>query len=410
MWNHFGHDIADATPEQLSFYNWWLRELEQGGVPDIGGNCAYVEMLIHGKVEEFERTGDAGTFCKQLQALARAYGGCSEADELGAWIGRRLHALAMAQGGCLSQRRHRTYLINLVRQAFIFIGDYDGAWEAGRSLPLQLEDVLYLRPKCASQSIDGMDMVRIPLSEVQGLTGYGEDHIGEIVEIATRLLSTFEADHNCSYIEHLSGALDCQNLSSDDLEHLRSMYQDEDEFLHNRAFYRYEIQHYDSFPNYQPCTLGLRGSYVIQGPYIPVVIKRAVEHALGSFLRKCENALREELGLPRIGGGWLAETELFRRLCEAFPEESIVHHGRPLWLPGQHLDVYFPKRNVACEYQGVQHNEPVDRFGGTEGFIEVKKRDAKKKRLCKKHGCQLIYVHEGYDLSEVILHIQEALG
>ncbi|HET6456994.1 MAG TPA: hypothetical protein VFI02_21550 [Armatimonadota bacterium] len=398
MWNHFGHDIRDATPEQLSFYRWWLKELEQGRVPDIGGNCAYVEMLIHSKVEEFERTGDVGTFREQLQALAKAFGGCSEADEgVGTWLSRRLQALAKARGGCPSRQRHRIYLLNLVRQAFLVIGDYDGAWEAGRSLPLQPEDLAYLRPKCTCKSIDGLDIVRIPLAEVQGLTRFGEEHIAEIVEVATHSLSVFEEEHGCNYIEHVCQSAKCESgRRLPDCPNLIYGLRENPERFHS-------MRQGESYPEMHPNTTPPRA---IAGPYVSYV----VEEAVGAFLRECENALREKLGLPRIGEGWLAETELFRRVCEAFPNEEIVQHGRPAWLPGQHLDVYFSKRNIACEYQGVQHNEPVDHFGGIEGYIEGKKRDSKKKRLCEKHGCQLIYVYEGYDLSEVVRHVEDAFG
>ena len=57
-------------------------------------------------------------------------------------------------------------------------------------------------------------------------------------------------------------------------------------------------------------------------------------------------------------------TELYYKIKETFPNEKVVHHGKPSWLGQQHLDIYFPYKNIAIEYQGLQHQEPVEFFGG----------------------------------------------
>ena len=62
------------------------------------------------------------------------------------------------------------------------------------------------------------------------------------------------------------------------------------------------------------------------------------------------------------------------------------------------------------EYQGKQHSEPVEFFGGEEVFKETVKRDKKKKALCKKNNCELIYVHPKYDAEEVFKKVHEALN
>ena len=56
------------------------------------------------------------------------------------------------------------------------------------------------------------------------------------------------------------------------------------------------------------------------------------------------------------------------------------------------LDVYIEQVRVAIEYQGAQHDLPIAYFGGVEGFQKTQERDARKLRLCKKHGVALIYV------------------
>ena len=130
---------------------------------------------------------------------------------------------------------------------------------------------------------------------------------------------------------------------------------------------------------------------------------------LRSLYRQAENALREAEGLNAVGEGWVSELALLNELRAAFPEEHVAHQGRPGWLRPQSLDIYFPQREVAVEYQGLQHSEPVERFGGAEAFERQQERDQRKRELCIKHGVTLIEVHPGYDLRDVIEQVRKAL-
>lgn len=117
-----------------------------------------------------------------------------------------------------------------------------------------------------------------------------------------------------------------------------------------------------------------------------------------TLARKAENMVREDAGLPRVGEGWLSETRLFYELRDAFPEQTVEQHASPEWLGRQHLDVYLPEIAVGVEFQGAQHDGPVDFFGGPEAYEALQKRDARKLRLCKQRGVELVYVRPGYNL------------
>lgn len=56
-----------------------------------------------------------------------------------------------------------------------------------------------------------------------------------------------------------------------------------------------------------------------------------------------------------------------------------------------HLDFYLPGLNVAIECQGIQHFEPLEFFGGEDGFNDSLKRDNMKRRLCAEHGITMLY-------------------
>jgi hypothetical protein len=122
--------------------------------------------------------------------------------------------------------------------------------------------------------------------------------------------------------------------------------------------------------------------------------------------RDAENSVREEMSIPRIGEGWVSETNLFYELRAHFAGMEIIQHARPSWLRGQHLDIFFPSLFVAVEFQGLQHDEPVEYFGGEEAFRKVKSRDDRKRRLCKRNGIRLIEVRPGYDFQSLIAEVR----
>ena len=88
--------------------------------------------------------------------------------------------------------------------------------------------------------------------------------------------------------------------------------------------------------------------------------------------------------------------------------EEVIQHATPEWLQGQHLDVYMPRLAVAVEFQGIQHDRPVEYFGGEESFQKTRRRDATKKRRCTRNGVFLIEVRPGYSIDEVIADILRA--
>ena len=124
--------------------------------------------------------------------------------------------------------------------------------------------------------------------------------------------------------------------------------------------------------------------------------------AIKELYRDSENIVREKYDIPKVGEGWVSETELYYKIKNAFPTCNVIHQYRCDWLDRQSIDIFIEDYNIAIEYQGIQHYKPVERFGGKEGFENTVARDKKKKRLCKENGVMLIYVNEGYILQNVI--------
>ena len=129
---------------------------------------------------------------------------------------------------------------------------------------------------------------------------------------------------------------------------------------------------------------------------------------IAALIRKAENRLREQHDLPKIGEGWISETQLYNAVKEAFPQTEVIHHGHTNWLGRQHLDIWLPQWRIAVEYQGLQHFQPVDFFGGITAFEAIRERDVRKKKLCQDNGVMLIVATPDYTHVEIIEQIKQS--
>lgn len=161
-------------------------------------------------------------------------------------------------------------------------------------------------------------------------------------------------------------------------------------------------------PHGMPLFNAHRSYLIVKTPeYRSYSLSAVAERFCTDLMRDAENTYREEAELPRIGEGWVAETALYYSIREALPDVQVVQHGREKWLGRQHLDVYLPDLKVALEYQGEQHDRPVEFFGGEEAFRKNLQRDRRKLKKCNENGVRIIYVREGYVLSEIIEQVLE---
>jgi hypothetical protein len=107
---------------------------------------------------------------------------------------------------------------------------------------------------------------------------------------------------------------------------------------------------------------------------------------------KAENICRLDRGVPERGKGWSSENEIYAFLNDLFTDYETYQHYSPRWLSPKHLDVYIPHLQFAIEYQGKQHYEPVEIFGGEDAFRQVQVRDRIKEKLCKDNNVKLLCI------------------
>ena len=129
-----------------------------------------------------------------------------------------------------------------------------------------------------------------------------------------------------------------------------------------------------------------------------------------SIIFNKQDDFRISIGLPKIGQGWVSETNLFNAVNLFFETEIVIQHASPKWLGRQHLDIYFSELNIGIEYQGKQHNEPVNFFGGEDGFKRTIERDERKKLLCLENNCLLFYVYPETNTDEFLLELESIVN
>lgn len=114
---------------------------------------------------------------------------------------------------------------------------------------------------------------------------------------------------------------------------------------------------------------------------------------------------------------WVSEEMVYKIAKKHYGKQyAVIYQHRPFFLRspkgGQmSYDIFISGINVAIEYQGKQHFEPVDFFGGKESFIELTQRDKEKAKLSIKNGVRLVYINYWEEItpSLVVERIESAL-
>lgn len=116
--------------------------------------------------------------------------------------------------------------------------------------------------------------------------------------------------------------------------------------------------------------------------------------------RLIENSVRVSFGFKNKGEAWVSETILFHIISKIYSEQDVIRHYRPKWLEGLELDVFVPEIGLGFEYQGIQHFQPVEHWGGLAQFHKQQENDKRKRQLCLNMGIRLICIDYDEPLTE----------
>jgi very-short-patch-repair endonuclease len=125
----------------------------------------------------------------------------------------------------------------------------------------------------------------------------------------------------------------------------------------------------------------------------------------GDFSVTPNNHLSKKQGCP-ICKESKGEEKIGKVLCEKnilFVREKTFQHcvGKKRKLP---FDFFLPNQNLIIEYDGRQHFEVVDAFGGKDGFDVIQQNDKIKNNFLAENNIDLVRIsyHQYNDIENII--------
>jgi len=369
-------DFEKANLEQERFYEIYKQKFKNGEFLDLEGNDNYSFILYYDLLEENSQPENIHELQAHFKNLEKYY------------------------------PKTKNYTQSAVIEKMESYGDYQSAWELKyKEQYIGVQTIIEYEQKLQRSLLDGELMVK--LGGFSHLTEFGQNNIENIKPFASKQLKAYEKEKGMNFFE-----LFFQNgkpykisekpLASDRkslLHFFRKTAQVSPNPRYDAEYYKQfylsevEFKHYKSIDDGQV--------HLNSTPELIHVVEKAIFNQCRLILKQAEDLYRESTGMPKIGEGWISETELYYRIANTFNKHEVIHHGSPAWLGRQHLDIYFPKLNIGIEYQGAQHYVAVDFFGGQEALEKTIERDKAKRKKCKENDCYLIIVDEGYDFEVV---------
>jgi len=328
--------IGSLSSNQIKFYNTWLKEWKNGNPIDVKGNISYLFIYSYDLIADVEK--NTKKTLNEFKTLQRVYENeVKFAEYMSIWINDVL----------LLESNYKDSIAYL--QAQIYKNQYSLA-----SARINLYLLLSLKYRVGFP-ISGYDVYYLSNKKLRKPILKKIDLIIDFLEETIR-----ETENNYG--------IDLLSLITEQFA-----------FQQSSKWYLFR-----GFPSAAFKPKNINFYYYSELDDFKIVIDE--------WMKEAENIVRDSLGLPRIGEGWISETLLFeiiKQLCEAYGYE-VIHHSYPPFLGRQELDIHIPSLNLGIEYQGIQHYEPINLFGGIDGLSERKKLDIRKKKLCRDHGIRLI--------------------
>ena len=122
----------------------------------------------------------------------------------------------------------------------------------------------------------------------------------------------------------------------------------------------------------------------------------------GEFEQTANAHLRGQ-GCPKCNNS-KGEIMIYNWLKNNYSSLKFIEQYRAIWLNGLIYDFYIPSLKIAIEYNGIQHYEPVEFFGGEEYFKYIQNNDRLKDKFSTENGITLIkikYNNETIDMKEL---------
>lgn len=107
------------------------------------------------------------------------------------------------------------------------------------------------------------------------------------------------------------------------------------------------------------------------------------------------NSLLQGTGCPNCGTKSHGEEKIREFLIKnkiSFKQQYKNKNLKGIGKKSLSYDFYLPNHNLFIEYQGIQHYEPIDFFGGEKSFENQQKNDELKRIYAKKNSIELLEI------------------
>lgn len=119
----------------------------------------------------------------------------------------------------------------------------------------------------------------------------------------------------------------------------------------------------------------------------------------GDFLIKCPSNIMKTIGTSSISVGEMLVEKVLKDLKIKYQSQyrfDECRNKKP--LP---FDFYCPNLNLCIEYNGIQHYQPVDYFGGNKRYVYQKKCDDIKENFCSDNDINLIVLKYDMNIEDI---------
>ena len=356
----YSHEYIGEVSDEIRnfYYEHFKKEFKSDRFIDLRGNDNYAFTLMLETIDELKSNQiDISDFIKTLENLEEWY------PSTESYIQREL----------IDQLEK----IGLWEAAWKYIDKYNKVIDIGK--------YYYYSKKIKIDFINKENIFRI--ISYNPLTNFGKERTGEVLEFFERSLKIKLDEFNCNTIWEIF-------LKNEDPIQIY-------DFSYYHKFLRdnFDLEN-PYFSNQDPVINDFKFDNIRyeELKFFPSILKYSIIYFLVDTIIDSENLYRVSIGLEKIGEGirWKSEYELFELIKAEFSSEKIVHQARPNWLGLQSFDIYLPDKNIAIEYQGQQHYQSIDFFGGDEALKKTIARDELKKKKAEENDCILILVDYGY--------------
>lgn len=371
--------LCDLDKNQRDFYYEWRKNFLKGNYIDVKESISYVFLYIYEVIEKFKKNKSINYLNKKFKKIKDGYG---------------------------IYKDIRRYLIRWQIEAEIYIGDFDKAWEIVSNIEkIDIDLILRIKCNCRDKNLNTKEILDI-YSKYYKMSNFLKKqlHSNQFINFINNY---FERYDQKNILIHYLNILDDDIKKGNYFDILEDWFEDKEkfEFLkenYNSDFYDgKKVDGWGYFYRYEILRTSTDNHIFVEYKRMLPIFYEGILYKFNKEFKQIENEYREYIGVPKIGEGWINETNLFYEIKEHYSELSIIQHASPKWLKPQHFDIFFEDKNIAIEYQGLQHEKPINFFGGEKAFKERIILDNKKKIVSEENKCHLIYVYPEYNINDI---------